>query len=191
MKCPRCSSDLNKKENEAGITVDFCVQCQGIWLAQHSLRQVLQTGKTDLPSSSSGFWDQISNWKESDSNCPDDVKHLRTFLHRGVEVDMCPECSGLWLDKGEWEKLDTPRNSASVSVPGVAAIAIGGAALLGATAMLGNSGNLNPNRSVVTGNEGQGVLGSIGDGITETAASGILDGAFSLAGDFFSALDIF
>ncbi|MDD3302140.1 MAG: zf-TFIIB domain-containing protein [Candidatus Gracilibacteria bacterium] len=24
---------------------------------------------------------------------------------RGVEVDYCPECRGIWLDKGELEKL--------------------------------------------------------------------------------------
>lgn len=30
---------------------------------------------------------------------------LRASLRQGVEVDYCPQCRGVWLDRGELEKL--------------------------------------------------------------------------------------
>jgi uncharacterized protein len=32
---------------------------------------------------------------------------LRERDHEGVTVDVCPECRGVWLDRGELEKLIT------------------------------------------------------------------------------------
>ncbi len=54
-------------------------------------------------------------------NCP----HCRTTLfvseRRGVEIDYCPDCRGVWLDRGELDKIiarttaddgDRPRSAA-------------------------------------------------------------------------------
>lgn len=30
---------------------------------------------------------------------------METIIHSGVELDMCPKCSGLWFDEGEYEKM--------------------------------------------------------------------------------------
>ena len=32
--------------------------------------------------------------------------HLRERLHHGVRIDECPECGGVFLDKGELELLE-------------------------------------------------------------------------------------
>ena len=37
--------------------------------------------------------------------CPLDDTKLREVNRRGVEIDICPECKGVWLDRGELEKL--------------------------------------------------------------------------------------
>lgn len=39
-------------------------------------------------------------------NCPlcTDV-HLDVTFHGGIEVDICPRCRGIWLDRGELERL--------------------------------------------------------------------------------------
>ena len=36
---------------------------------------------------------------------PRDGSRLTTTHHRGVAVDRCPTCRGLWLDAGELEKI--------------------------------------------------------------------------------------
>lgn len=37
--------------------------------------------------------------------CPVCDATLRPVERRGVEVDICPDCKGVWLDRGELEKL--------------------------------------------------------------------------------------
>lgn len=37
--------------------------------------------------------------------CPNDNAGMQTVSRGGVEFDMCPQCRGVWLDRGELEKL--------------------------------------------------------------------------------------
>jgi Zn-finger nucleic acid-binding protein len=37
--------------------------------------------------------------------CPNDSSSMQTVQRGGVEFDMCPTCRGVWLDRGELEKL--------------------------------------------------------------------------------------
>ena len=47
--------------------------------------------------------------------CPNDNGPMQTVERSGVQFDMCPTCRGVWLDRGELEKLmdaavsDAPR----------------------------------------------------------------------------------
>jgi uncharacterized protein len=38
-------------------------------------------------------------------SCPIDNAQLMEINKSGVMVDVCPECKGIWLDRGELEKL--------------------------------------------------------------------------------------
>jgi len=37
--------------------------------------------------------------------CPNDNSPMQTLDRAGVHFDMCPACRGVWLDRGELEKL--------------------------------------------------------------------------------------
>lgn len=37
--------------------------------------------------------------------CPNDNAAMQTVSRSGVEFDFCPSCRGVWLDRGELEKL--------------------------------------------------------------------------------------
>ncbi len=37
--------------------------------------------------------------------CPNDNAAMQTLDRHGVQFDMCPSCRGVWLDRGELEKL--------------------------------------------------------------------------------------
>lgn len=38
-------------------------------------------------------------------NCPVDGTPLQMTTREGVEIDYCPKCRGIWLDRGELDKL--------------------------------------------------------------------------------------
>lgn len=39
-------------------------------------------------------------------NCPVcDITRMREVEKNGVQIDICPDCKGVWLDRGELEKL--------------------------------------------------------------------------------------
>jgi len=39
-------------------------------------------------------------------NCPLCIDQTLTVMHRGgVELDVCPKCKGIWLDRGEIDRL--------------------------------------------------------------------------------------
>lgn len=37
--------------------------------------------------------------------CPVDERELLMTHREGIEIDYCPECRGVWLDRGELDKL--------------------------------------------------------------------------------------
>ena len=58
--------------------------------------------------------------------CPNDDTAMQMLERSGVQFDMCPTCRGVWLDRGELEKLmegtaangqATPRASAPPQNP--------------------------------------------------------------------------
>ncbi len=38
-------------------------------------------------------------------NCPNCNVELQMTERQGVEIDYCPKCRGVWLDRGELEKI--------------------------------------------------------------------------------------
>lgn len=50
--------------------------------------------------------------------CPNDNTSMQTLDRNGVQFDMCPSCRGVWLDRGELEKLmDTATADGRASAP--------------------------------------------------------------------------
>lgn len=37
--------------------------------------------------------------------CPIDGAELRMSERNGIEIDYCPQCRGIWLDRGELDKI--------------------------------------------------------------------------------------
>ncbi len=37
--------------------------------------------------------------------CPNDNSQMQKITREGVDIDMCPTCKGVWLDRGELDKL--------------------------------------------------------------------------------------
>jgi Zn-finger nucleic acid-binding protein len=41
----------------------------------------------------------------SERSCPVDGTELRRLERSGVQIDACPSCRGVWLDRGELDKI--------------------------------------------------------------------------------------
>jgi hypothetical protein len=48
--------------------------------------------------------------------CPVDGAALVMSERSGIEIDYCPTCRGVWLDRGELDKI-IERNAASMAAP--------------------------------------------------------------------------
>lgn len=51
-------------------------------------------------------------------NCPVDAAVLEMSERQGVEIDYCPTCRGVWLDRGELDKILERSESWSPPAPG-------------------------------------------------------------------------
>lgn len=47
--------------------------------------------------------------------CPIDQTRLQRTDRNGVEIDYCPKCRGVWLDRGELDKIIERSGSAYLS----------------------------------------------------------------------------
>lgn len=43
--------------------------------------------------------------------CPRCSNELRQQQREGVEIDVCPQCRGVWLDRGELERFTAAENA--------------------------------------------------------------------------------
>ena len=48
--------------------------------------------------------------------CPNDSQPLAMTTREGIEIDYCPTCRGVWLDRGELDKI-IERTAATMAAP--------------------------------------------------------------------------
>src|SRR5690349_6923034 len=123
-KCPIDSEGLSAMSLE-GLGVTACPACSGAWLSgagtglmfsrmadgagqQRKLRESLRV-----------------EGRKSKLACVDCGIDMRTVTQRGVEIDVCPDCTGIWFDGGELKRF---RKSGFSKAAKVGAAVAGGAA---------------------------------------------------------------
>src|SRR4030095_16416205 len=50
--------------------------------------------------------------------CPADETELKMTERQGIEIDYCPQCRGVWLDRGELDRIIERSASSTYSGPG-------------------------------------------------------------------------
>ncbi|MFH1731383.1 MAG: zf-TFIIB domain-containing protein [Planctomycetota bacterium] len=111
MNCPKCDGAATEEVEVQSIKVDRCPECGGTWFEQGELGQV-----KDRESHGDYRWLDVNLWQDAEkvtvdeasrSKCPQDGAALATVRYGDPEiaVEVCPICFGLWLDKGEYEKI--------------------------------------------------------------------------------------
>ncbi|AGY58163.1 zf-TFIIB domain-containing protein [Gloeobacter kilaueensis] len=105
MKCPRCTDYELKTIKADDIEVDQCPHCLGIWFDVSELSAVVgrpNLGEIQLKGKPGGLRTIVP------LNCPRDGTLMDTVNDvkvGDVQMDVCPQCGGRWLDGGELDRL--------------------------------------------------------------------------------------
>lgn len=110
MKCPKCKSATLSDFKIDDVTVDRCASCEGIWFDADELVQLLAEDAAQVAALRRGSMHEVLDEKRG--VCPrDDGELLRVYsaIDKSVILDACPECRGIWLDGGEFDKMFAAR----------------------------------------------------------------------------------
>lgn len=108
MKCSSCNAEMKTKKM-GSQELDECPSCAAIWFDAGEFDHVKDEMDPNLN------WMDFDIWKHEDQfkfqapakNCPKCNINMATILYGNtdVEVNFCEKCRGIWLDKGEFEKI--------------------------------------------------------------------------------------
>ena len=90
--CPKDSTILEDKHIK-GQRLAHCLTCQGLWIHP----SVIQATVGQLP--------DLSSYATTTRTCPEDSSSMVSIQHQGVEIDICRKCGGVWLDRGELDRI--------------------------------------------------------------------------------------
>lgn len=98
MNCPRDAFTLQPLA--AGRCVVFrCDHCRGIWLSRETLRSLSEhLARPEVLAPPVAGRAVIAGTRPCPVCSPEPLAKLTTH---GIEVDVCPNCQGVWLDAGE------------------------------------------------------------------------------------------
>jgi Zn-finger nucleic acid-binding protein len=90
--CPHHSTSLVER-HVGKLRVWHCAGCSGLWLPAGAFH------------ASVGHVSVTGRGRPSRLSCPADGQTLTAVSHRGIEVDVCGHCGGVWFDHGELQKI--------------------------------------------------------------------------------------
>ena len=101
--CPKCGSGMRSRDDSTAT----CLGCAGIWISRATYADSLaEAGGTDALLSE---LDRV--YSPSGHPCPTcKTNHLEVSLARGIELDWCRTCGGIYFDMGEFERLKRGQN---------------------------------------------------------------------------------
>jgi len=107
--CPNCGQNLSAY-NVFGMEFEGCSQCKGIWLVKDELRKL----KNKVEHGSLRWLnDEIEAIGKTSARVTDrlcvqckTVKMVSVLFGKSsMIIDWCPQCHGVWLDRGEFESM--------------------------------------------------------------------------------------
>lgn len=105
MKCPKCNNDtLAEMGTSEGVTLDFCHSCSGMLFDHGELAEYFELA-ADIPDLAT----DIKNARRTGLVCPKcggPWVEIPYTPHDNLMVDLCTRCGAVWLDKGEFPKLE-------------------------------------------------------------------------------------
>lgn len=114
MQCPKCRQPLQGVDYQ-GVHIETCPACGGDWLDSGELKNIVLAREMRFDEKECLAMAQaakITGVKLTDLNrhltCPNcgaSTNPVNYGDDTGVIIDKCPRCNGIWLDRGELEKI--------------------------------------------------------------------------------------
>jgi Zn-finger nucleic acid-binding protein len=109
IRCPACRKFLKRQRDAAGLEIDACPSCYGIWFDADELGRFLRSE----PLRKRFIWDEAVEPLRSIGYvmstrariCPRCQVAMQETLFGGVSLDLCGRCKGIWLDDGELQRI--------------------------------------------------------------------------------------
>ena len=119
LQCPRCWVAMEKEEVEVrgpNVIIDVCPKCHGVWFDNNELKKILGDRKL-----ANFLTKHIGTQSKSKLVCPRCGWLMDLEYAEEVEIDVCLNCNGAWLDLGELESLKE-KSDAGTGDKGVKAV---------------------------------------------------------------------
>ena len=107
MKCPKCFSSILISAPYHDDVVDVCQHCGGIWFEKSELNNMLSTlhdSKQGIDYKAS-LGDATGKSEKSCPACNSSLQGYHLLKDYHVEVDLCQQCEGTWIDHAELEQV--------------------------------------------------------------------------------------
>lgn len=104
--CPRCHVSLLSEEH-GDIVIERCDRCGGRWMTPDDLKAILDLIRLPVEGAPSRMGVDLTDVEE-DASCPHCGVPMEPFNYAGdsgIILDKCHSCGGLWLDKGDLERV--------------------------------------------------------------------------------------
>ena len=110
--CPHCENQLLATTHYHGEELDICRVCAGAWFEHGELNKVISS--VDNGDDDASYENQLGERiGKTERQCPDCACHLQRFRllkDYDVNVDLCLECDGAWVEYDQLGKVEqSPR----------------------------------------------------------------------------------
>ncbi len=103
--CPKCKTTklVEKTLSDETTKIDICPDCKGGWFDGGELETVLSVAIKDLAPPEAA--------EKTSRVCPKCLIPLSQIRYpvTSIMVDVCEDCRGIWLDRGEFQRLNENR----------------------------------------------------------------------------------
>ncbi|WP_299982683.1 rhomboid family intramembrane serine protease [uncultured Pseudoteredinibacter sp.] len=102
-KCPRCIDETLIQHRYEQQELDLCRLCGGLWFDKDEVNAVIRSKNpdVDLGCFSESFGESLGNSEIDCPSCQVNMQRHHLLEHFHLEIDICIECNGSWLDRGE------------------------------------------------------------------------------------------
>lgn len=102
LPCPHGEHDLSIRDVEGHVGY-ACGECRGAWLPRSYLQSIGLEHHFSVERFESLLLAQATS--PADLSCPKHCGALQRSQIKGIDLDWCPTCHGVWFDHGEIAKL--------------------------------------------------------------------------------------
>lgn len=104
-RCPVCKIQADQIKYE-GVTIYNCGSCGGHWVTQVRLDLILARREVVMPDPVKQKMIEIADESNSTGrlwcmNCGKEMVKEQFKHWPDIQIDRCPKCAGIWLDRGE------------------------------------------------------------------------------------------